>query len=421
MTFGTTPWPCTLSLARVHVAPNQKLCSITYAMELAKERFHLDSSMESPHYYLTPISTEAPYILSDAGLQHKPDVTTVIGVAAMHVNPADNTVDLATSKGPTSTLMVCRLLHLEDSLVLIPPQLSCSMWTGMRQATIQYESFIHFTTSYAPPGKLDVEVTAHQLGFIWNLIVPEPAVLLSLADQLEDLKAVPTEPSEAITEPHQEEGTKEETPKKAKSAEADPPRKHHRSREEKGWSRHSPTEKSPASLTREHNVILETDKLGDVVLTLTIDLPPERECRITLGDASQNVSAGQNIVSALPSLPLTGGGSARTVAGKSTIRFGQAMIQPITFMQPALDYPFFKKPASTPISTPQKSWGAPDARSSPLLRESRMSPEDTPDLTKSSAEPLVIIKDVVSNEDEAPAPDKLGSSNMKSAHESSKQ
>ena len=46
------------------------------------------------------------------------------------------------------------------------------------------------------------------------------------------------------------------------------------------------------------------------VLTPTIDLPPERECRITLGDASQNVSMGQNIVSSLPSSPLTGGASA---------------------------------------------------------------------------------------------------------------
>ena len=72
--------------------------------------------MESPYYYLTPVSTEAPYILSDVGLQNKDDVTRVIGVAAMHVNPADNTVDLTASEGPTSTLMARRLLHLEDSL-----------------------------------------------------------------------------------------------------------------------------------------------------------------------------------------------------------------------------------------------------------------------------------------------------------------
>ena len=45
----------------------------------------------------------------------------------------------------------------------------------------------------------------------------------------------------------------------------DPPRRHHRSCDEKGRSRHSPTEKSPASSSREHDVILKTDKLGDAV------------------------------------------------------------------------------------------------------------------------------------------------------------
>ena len=266
MTFGITHWPHTLGLARVHVAPNQKLCSITHAVESAKEHFSLDSSMELPHYFLTPVYTEAPYILSDAGLQHEEDVTRVIGVAAMRIDPTDNTVDLAASEGPTSTLMVRCLLHLEDSLVLIPPQLSCPTWTGMRRATIQYESFIHFTAPYATPGKSDVEVTAHQLGFIQNLVIPKPVVLLSLADQLEDLKTMPTEPSKAVTEPREEEVTKEETLKKAKSAETgDPPRRHHRSHKEKGQLRHSPTEKSPASSSHEHNVTLETDKLGDVV------------------------------------------------------------------------------------------------------------------------------------------------------------
>ena len=447
----------------------------------------------------------------------------------------------------------------------------------MRRARIRYESFIHFTAPYAPPGRLDLEVTAHQLGFIRNLIMPEPAVLLSLANQLDDLKATPTEPSEAVPEPCEEEGTKEETLKKAKSGGDRRPSKEASQilHEEKGQLRHSPTEKSPASSFHEHDVILKTDKLGDAVaqaclsvarmsrvvekahnsktaeallvrqclerasakainsmkeeiqgactsadmwrvekrisvqvshkrakaycalaehhdsvsddlmgkggsssgsseiaeaeenfcksistlvstvitegakvpgehraalissvlhlvptlpldpvLTLTIDLPLEKECRITLGDASQNVSMGQNIVSSLPSSPLTRGASAPTVAGRSTIKFGQAVIWPVTFTQPALDYPFFRKPASTPISMPQKGWGTPDACSSPLLKESHVSPEDTPDLTKSSAEPSVVIKDVVGDdddEDEAPAPDRLGSLNVKSAHESSKQ
>ena len=233
-------------------------------MESAKECFNLDGNMELPYYYLTPVSTEASHILSDTGVQHKEGGTRVIGVAAMHVDPADNTVDLAASEGPTSTLMACRLLHLEDSLVLIPPQLSCPAWTRMRRATIRYESLIRFTALYAPPGKSEAEATTHQLGSIQNLVVPEPAVLLSLADQLENLKVMPTEPNVAATEPREEKGTKEETPKKAKSTETDLPRKH-KSREEKGRSRHSPTEKSPASSSREPNIMLETDKLGDAV------------------------------------------------------------------------------------------------------------------------------------------------------------
>ena len=237
-------------------------------MESAKEHFSLDSRIESPHYYLTPIYTEAPYILSDAGLKDEEGTTTVIGVATMRIDPMDNTVDLAASEGPTSTLMVHHLLHLKANIVLVPPQLSCPAWTGMRRATIRYESFIHFTAPYAPPGKSDLEVTAHQLGFIQNLIVPETVVLLSLADQLEDLKAVLTKPSEAVPKPHEEEGAKEETPQKAKLAETgDPPKRHHRSQEEKGQLRHSPTEKSPASSSREHDVVLKADKLGDVVVS----------------------------------------------------------------------------------------------------------------------------------------------------------
>ena len=568
-TFGITPWPHTLGLARVHIAPNQKLCSVLHAVESAKERFNLDGNMESPHYYLTPVSTEAPYILSDVGLQREDDVTRVIGVAVVRVDPADNTIDLVASKGPTSTLMARRLLHLEDSSVLVPPQLSCPTWTGMRRATIRYESFIHFIVPYAPPGKSEADITMHQLGSIQNLIVLEPAVLLSLADQLENLKVAPTEPNEAVTEPHEEEGTKEETPKKTKSTETDPPRKHHKSHKDKSRLRHSPTEKSPASSSREHNVTLDTDKLGDVVaqaclsvarmsrvvekahnsktseawlvrqclekasikavdsmkdeiqgtrtsadmwwvekrigaqvshvrakayhdlaqhhdsvsddltgqggsstgsseiaeaeenfhksvsnlvstvvtegakvsgergaalissilhlvpnlplspvLTPTIDLPTEMECRIILGDAPRGVPASQHVVSSLPSSPLTGGAGASTVAGSSTIRFGQAMTRPTAFTQPG--YPFFKQPASTPISTPQKGCGTPYPRSSPLLKESSASPEDTPDLAKSSAVPSVVI-DVVDNEEEASVPDKSCSSNVKGTHESSKQ
>ena len=544
-------------------------------MESAKEHFSLENRLDTPHYYLTPVYTEAPYILSDAGLQAEDGRVTVIGVTTVGVDLTDNAVNLVASEGPTTTLMVHHLLHLEANLILVPPQLSCPAWTGMRRARIWYESFIHFTALYAPLGRSELEVTTHQLGFIRDLVIPEPVVLLSLADQLDNLRAVLPEPREAIPESHDEDSTKEETPKKAKSAETgDLPRRHHKSHEEKSQSRHSPTEKSPASSYHEQDVVFKADKLGDVVaqaclsvvrmsrvvekahnsktaealvrqhlekasaeaidsmkdeiqgahtpadmwrvekrisayvscerakaysalaehhdlvsndlmgkdrssggsseiteaeedfhksistlvstiitegakvpgehgvvltssilclvptlplgpmLTPIIDLPLEKECRITLGDTSQNLPVGQNIVSSLPSSPLTGGASAPTVAGRSTIKFGQAVIRPVTFMQPAMDYPFFKKPASTPVSMPQKVWGTPDACSSPLLKESHMSPQDTPHLTKSSTNPSVLIKDVVGNDDDddkAPAPDRAGSSSIKGICKSSKQ
>ena len=390
-------------------------------------------------------------------------------------------------------------------------------------------------------------------------------VLLSLANQLENLKATPAEPTEAVTDPREEESTKEETPKKTKSAETNPPRKHHKSHEDKSRSRHSPTKKSPASSSCEHNVTLDTDKLGDAaaqaclsvvrmsrvvekahnsktseawlvrqrlekasieaidsmkdeiqgahtsvdmwrvekkigaqvsrvrvkayhgltqhhnsvsddltgqggsstgsseiaepeenfrksvsnlvstvvtegakvsgecgaalissvlrlvpnlplspVLTPTIELPVGMECRMVLGDAPWSIPTGPHIVSSLPSSPLTGGAGTPTVAGSSTIRFGQAVTQPAAFTQPG--YPFFKQPASTPISTPQKGCGTPYPCTSPLLKESSASPED---LAKSSAVPSVVI-DVV-DDDEASVPDKSRSSNMKGTQEGSKQ
>ena len=196
--FGVSPWPCTLGLARVHVAPNQKMCSITQAIESAREHFSEESGLDAPRYYLTPVYTEAPYILSDAGLQAEDGSAMVIGVTAVGIDLKDNMVNLATPEEPTSTLMICHLLHLKMNLVLVPPQLSYPTWTGMRRARIQFKSFIHFTASYAPPNRSELEINAHQLGLVRDLHIPEPAVLLSLADQLDNLRAAPPEPRGVI-------------------------------------------------------------------------------------------------------------------------------------------------------------------------------------------------------------------------------
>ena len=64
----------------------------------------------------------------------------------------------------------------------------------------------------------------------------------------------------------------------------------------------------------------------DLVPAPSIDLPPEKECKITLGDASRPFQAGYGALSSLPSSPLTGGMSAPAATGRSTIKFGQAMI-----------------------------------------------------------------------------------------------
>ena len=102
-----------------------------------------------------------------------------------------------------------------------------------------------------------------------GLYVPKPAVLLALADQLENLRTVPPGPKASNPESGDGHGTKNETPKKIKPADTgDTPRKHHKSHEEKSQSKHSPTytfEKSPASSSHKHDRVHQASRLGDVV------------------------------------------------------------------------------------------------------------------------------------------------------------
>ena len=99
-----------------------------------------------------------------------------------------------------------------------------------------------------------------------GLYIPEPTVLLALADQLKNLRTVPPRPKTNNPESGDGHGTKDETPKKIKPADTgDTPRKHHKSREEKSRLKHSPMEKSPASSSCEHDVVHQASRLGDVV------------------------------------------------------------------------------------------------------------------------------------------------------------
>ena len=82
------------------------------------------------------------------------------------------------------------------------------------------------------------------------------------------------------------------------------------------------------------------------VLMPCIDLPLEKECRVVTGEAPRSLPLSHSALRLLPSLvpssPLMGRTSGSMSTSRSTIRFGQAMIQPITHVPPVVDY-FFKK------------------------------------------------------------------------------
>ena len=109
----------------------------------------------------------------------------------------------------------------------------------MRRAKIWYESFIHFTASYAPPNTSESEVNTQQLALMGGLYVPEPTVLLALANQLDNLRAAPPpKPKVGNLESREGDGTKDKTLKKVKPVDTgDTPRKHHKSRKEKSRSK----------------------------------------------------------------------------------------------------------------------------------------------------------------------------------------
>ena len=169
MALGNNPWPCTLGLARVLVALDQKLCSLTEAVNSAKEHFEREKGLEAAHYYLTPTYTEAPYLLSDVGLQAEDGTATAIGVAAFGVSPGDNAVNLSTSEGATTNLVLRCLLHMSADLILIPPQLYLPAWTRMRRMKIWYESFICFLPTHLPPNVSDSECNLQQLTLMRGL------------------------------------------------------------------------------------------------------------------------------------------------------------------------------------------------------------------------------------------------------------
>ena len=104
----------------------------------------------------------------------------------------------------------------------------------MRRAKIRYESFIHFPTAYLSPNVLESECNSQHLVLMSSLQVPNPQVLLDLADQLDSLRTVSPQPKGSVPRLGDKDGPKDETPNKRKSANTkDTPKKQH-SHKEKG-------------------------------------------------------------------------------------------------------------------------------------------------------------------------------------------
>ena len=64
-------------------------------------------------------------------------------------------------------------------------------------------------------------------------------------------------------------------------------------------------------------------------------------------------------------------------ASRSTIRFGQAVIWPVTHVLPAVDYTFFRKPLPIKVPAPPKGWESLGATSTPMSEATPKSSLDT--------------------------------------------
>ena len=84
----------------------------------------------------------------------------------------------------------------------------------MRRAKIQYESFIHFPTLYIPPNVLESECNSQQLALMGGLYIPEPGVLLDLAEQLDNIRTALPRPKAGNPKSGDRHGAKDKTPKK---------------------------------------------------------------------------------------------------------------------------------------------------------------------------------------------------------------
>ena len=81
---------------------------------------------------------------------------------------------------------------------------------------VGYESFIHFSAAYLPPKTPESQCLSQQLMILKDLRVPDPQVMLDMADQLDSLRAVSPGHREGETGSGDKDDPKGETPKKSK-------------------------------------------------------------------------------------------------------------------------------------------------------------------------------------------------------------
>ena len=102
-------------------------------------------------------------------------------------------------------------------------------------------------------------------------------------------------------------------------------------------------------------------------------------------------------------------------AMRSTIRFSQAIIWPITHVSPAVDLSFFKKPLPAEVSTPPVGWKSLGASSTPWVKTPLEALEEDLDKT----EPTVDLMGC-NDDGESLTPHKERSSRLKEVQGSSK-
>ena len=176
-----------------------------------------------------------------------------------------------------------------------------------------------------------------------------------------------------------------------------------------------------------HGVALMTNILWLVpclplnpVLMPCIDLPLEKECKIVLVEMLRSIPTSYSAQSSLPSSPLTGGMSAFEPTSRSTIRFGLAIIHPVTHIPPAIDYTIFKKPLPVKVPTPLRGWKTPRATSTHTSKASPKSSLDNLDTPESMVDLTGLGDDDDEEEEEDFTPHQTDSSKLRETHGSSK-